>query len=135
MRITRSGTPTTHGPREWFTGAVYLDPVAAPGEGARVAAANVHFPPGARTAWHTHPHGQTILVTAGVGLCQRRGGPVEVIRAGDRVFFPPGEDHWHGATPANHMSHLAIQEADASGSTVTWGAHVGDDEYGRAPMT
>ena len=89
----------------------------------------VHFTPGARTAWHTHPFGQTIFVTEGIGRCQRRGGPIEEIRPGDRVFFEPGEDHWHGAAPDRFMAHLAIQEADDSGSPVTWGAHVTDAEY------
>jgi hypothetical protein len=86
-----------------------------------------------RTAWHTHPFGQTIYVTEGVGLCQRRGWPVEVIRAGDRVFFEPGEDHWHGAAPNRFMTHIAMQEADDSGSPVAWGEHVTDEEYGAAP--
>ena len=99
MQITRNSLETAPGPRDWFTGAVYIDAVAAPTESSRIAAASVHFTPGARTAWHTHPFGQTIFVTEGVGRCQRRGGPVEVIRPGDRVFFEPGEDHWHGAAP------------------------------------
>ena len=90
----------------------------------------MHFAPGARTAWHTHPHGQTIFVTEGVGLCQREGGPVETIRPGDRVFFEPGENHWHGAAPARFMAHLAMHQNDASGSPVSWGRHVTDDEYG-----
>ena len=89
-----------------------------------MAAASVHFTPGARTAWHTHPFGQNIYVTEGVGRCQRRGGPVEVIRPGDRVFFEPGEDHWHGAAPNRFMTHLAMQEVDDQGSLVTWGEHV-----------
>src|SRR5436190_1729499 len=133
MQITRNSIATTTGPQEWFTGAVYVDTVAAPSGPSRVAAASVHFTPGARTAWHTHPNGQTIWVTEGVGLCQRRGGPIEVIRPGDRVFFEPGEDHWHGAAPARFMTHLALQQADEQGSVVTWGAHVTDEEYGRAP--
>ncbi len=93
------------------------------------AAANVHFTPGARTAWHTHPHGQTIFVTEGVGLCQREGGPVETIRPGDRVFFEPGENHWHGATVDRFMVHIAMQQNDESGSPVTWGEHVTDEQY------
>jgi quercetin dioxygenase-like cupin family protein len=129
MEITRSGAATTKGPADWFTGDVYLDTVAAPRDGASVAAALVHFTPGARTAWHTHPHGQTIFVTEGIGRCQRDGGPVETIRPGDRVFFEPGERHWHGAAPDRLMVHLAIQQADESGATVTWGAHVSDAEY------
>ena len=90
----------------------------------------VHFTPGARTAWHTHPHGQTIFVTEGVGLCQREDGPIEIIRPGDRVFFEPGENHWHGAAPDRFMAHLAMQQNDKSGSPVSWGEHVTDGEYG-----
>src|SRR6478609_8186142 len=97
MQITRNSLETMPGPSDWFTGAVFLDSVAAPSEATRLNATSVHFTPGARTAWHTHPNGQTIWVTEGIGHCQRRGGPVEVIRPGDRVFFEPGEDHWHGA--------------------------------------
>ena len=93
----------------------------------------MHFTPGARTAWHTHPHGQTIWVTEGVGLCQRRGGPIEVIRPGDRVFFEPGEDHWHGAAPNRFMTHLAMQQVDDQGNAATWGDHVSDEEYGTQP--
>jgi quercetin dioxygenase-like cupin family protein len=129
MEITRSGAATTKGPADWFTGDVYLDTVAAPRDGASVAAALVHFTPGARTAWHTHPHGQTIFVTEGIGRCQRDGGPVETICPGDRVFFEPGERHWHGAAPDRLMVHLAIQQADEAGATVAWGAHVSDAEY------
>jgi len=133
MQITRNSIATATGPQEWFTGAVFVDTVAAPSGSSRLAAASVHFTPGARTAWHTHPNGQTIYVTEGVGLAQRRGGPIEVIRPGDRVFFEPGEDHWHGAAPARFMTHLALQQADEQGSVVTWGAHVTDEEYGAAP--
>jgi quercetin dioxygenase-like cupin family protein len=133
MEITRNALDTTRGPEDWFTGAVYIDAVASPSPPGRTAAAHVHFTPGARTAWHTHPFGQTIWVTEGVGLCQRRGGPVEVIRPGDRVFFEPGEDHWHGASPARFMAHVAIHEADESGNAVTWGEHVTDEEYGATP--
>jgi quercetin dioxygenase-like cupin family protein len=130
VQITRSGgTETATGPGDWFTGTVYVDAIAAPSGPSRVGAASVHFSPGARTAWHTHPFGQNIHVTEGVGLCQRRGGPVEMIRAGDSVYFEPGEDHWHGAAPNRFMTHLAIQEADDSGSPVTWGEHVTDEEY------
>ena len=132
MQITRNGIDTSAGPSEWFTGVVHLDTVAAPAGASRLSASSVHFTPGARTAWHTHPNGQTIYVTEGVGLAQRRGGPIEVIRAGDRVFFEPGEEHWHGATPSRFMVHIAIQEADESGSPVTWGRHVTDEEYGAA---
>src|SRR5687768_18166140 len=124
MQITRSNIETGKGPEEWFTGDVYIDPVAAAPAPARVRANLVHFTPGARTAWHTHPLGQTIYVTEGLGLCQRRGGEIEVIRPGDRVFFEPGEEHWHGAASNRFMTHLAMQEADDSGSPVAWGAHV-----------
>ena len=133
MEITRNVIETTAGPSEWFSGAVYLDAVATPSGASRVTASSVHFTPGARTAWHTHPNGQTIYVTEGVGLAQRRGGPVEVIRPGDRVFFEPGEEHWHGAAPNRFMTHLAILETDDEGKTSDWGTHVGDEEYGAAP--
>ena len=130
MQITRSSLDTFRGPPEWFTGDVYLDPVATPEATSTYSATLVHFTPGARTAWHTHPHGQTLFVVEGVGLCQREGGPVEEIRPGDRVFFEPGENHWHGAAPNRLMAHLAIQQADESGSVITWGTHVTDEEYG-----
>ena len=133
MQITRSSLDTNPGPGDWFTGQVLIDPVADPVPPSRTAAALVHFTPGARTAWHTHPLGQTIFVTEGIGLCQREGGPVEVIRAGDRVFFEAGENHWHGATRNRFMAHVAIQEADESGSPVSWGRHVSDEEYAAAP--
>jgi quercetin dioxygenase-like cupin family protein len=133
MKITKNTLATTPGPRDWFTGTVYIDTVAAPSHGSRINASSVHFTPGARTAWHTHPHGQTLYVTEGVGLCQRRNGPIAVIRPGDRVFFEPGEDHWHGAAPTRFMTHLAMQEVNDQGSAVTWGQHVTDEEYGAAP--
>ena len=131
MQITRSSIETRQGPAEWFTGAVYIDAVAAPTEASRVAANVVHFTPGARTAWHTHPKGQTIFVTEGIGRCQRRGGPVEEIRPGDRVTFEPGEEHWHGAAPDRFMAHLALQETDDEGNSAAWLDHVTDEEYGR----
>ena len=130
MQVTRIGSETNPGPADWFTGAVYLDQVAAPSGSSRVQASSVHFTPGARTAWHTHPNGQTIFVTEGVGLCQSRGGPIEVIRPGERVFFEPGEEHWHGAAPNRFMLHVAIAQADDAGSVVTWGEAVTDEEYG-----
>ena len=133
MQITRNTLETGRGPAEWFTGDVYIDQVAVPAGTSTFAAAAVHFTPGARTAWHTHPNGQTIWVLEGVGLCQRRGGPVEVIRPGDRVFFEPGEDHWHGAAATRFMAHVAMQQADAQGNVVAWGEHVTDEEYGQAP--
>jgi len=129
MEITRNSVETAAGPSDWFTGAVFIDTVATPAGGSRVSASSVHFTPGARTAWHTHPNGQTIWVTEGVGLCQRRGGEVEVIRPGDRVFFEPGEDHWHGAAPDRFMTHLAMLEVDEAGNPATWGDHVTDQEY------
>ncbi|HZU39897.1 MAG TPA: cupin domain-containing protein, partial [Solirubrobacteraceae bacterium] len=116
MQITRNSLDTSAGPAEWFTGTVHIDTVAVPSAPSRAAAALVRFAPGARTAWHTHPLGQTIYVTEGIGRCQRRGGPVEAIEPGDRVYFAPGEEHWHGAAPNRFMTHLAIQEADESGS-------------------
>src|SRR6266540_1511939 len=132
MQITRSSIETTPGPSDWFTGAVYVDAVAAPSNGSRLSASSVHFTPGARTAWHTHPNGQTIWVTEGVGLCQRRGGPIELIRPGDRVFFEPNEDHWHGAAPDRFMTHLAMLEVDDEGNPAIWGDHVTDQEYAAA---
>lgn len=135
MQITRSSAETMAGPGEWFTGTVYIDPVATPSEQSRLNASSVHFAPGARTAWHTHPNGQTIYVVEGVGLCQRRGGPLEVIRPGDRVFFEPGEHHWHGAAPNRFMTHLAMLVVDAEGNSATWGDHVTDEEYGAAPTS
>jgi quercetin dioxygenase-like cupin family protein len=120
MQITRNSLDTGAGPSDWFTGSVYVDPITAPSGDWRIGAASVHFTPGARTAWHTHPHGQTIWVTEGSGLCQREGGPVEAIRSGDRVFFEPGENHWHGAAPNRFMTHIAIQQADEQGNVVAW---------------
>jgi quercetin dioxygenase-like cupin family protein len=131
MQITRNAIDTRIGSEEWFTGGVYVDAVAVASDQSRLNASNVHFTPGARTAWHTHPNGQTIYVTEGIGRCQRRGGPVEEIRPGDRVFFEPGEEHWHGAAPNRFMTHLALVEVDDAGNSATWGAHVTDEEYGR----
>ncbi len=133
MQITRNTLETAAGPPDWFTGSVYIDAIAVVSDESPIGAAAVHFTPGARTAWHTHPRGQTIWVTEGVGLCQREGGPIEVIRPGDRVFFEPGENHWHGAAPTRLMTHIAIQQADETGSPVSWGRHVSDDEYAEAP--
>ena len=133
MQITRSNLDTNSGPSYWFTGSVFIDTIAAPNGDWAVGAAAVHFAPGARTAWHTHPRGQTLWVTEGVGLCQREGGEIEVIRSGDRVFFESGENHWHGAAPTRLMTHLAIHPADETGETVAWGRHVSDDEYAQAP--
>ena len=133
MQITRSSIETMAGPADWFTGTVHLDVVATPSGASRLSAVCVHFTPGAHTAWHTHPNGQTIFVTEGVGRCQRRGGPVEVIRPGDRVFFEPGEEHWHGAAPDRLMTHLALLDVDDAGNNATWGEHVTDTEYGATP--
>ncbi len=132
MQVTRSSIDTQKGSTDSFAGDVYIDTVAAPQATSPFAAAAVHFTPGARTVWHVHPRGQTIYVTEGVGLCQREGGPVEVIRPGDRVFFEPGENHWHGAAPDRFMVHIAMHRIDESGSSVTWGDRVTDAQY-RAP--
>ena len=133
MQITSDSLKTATGPGDWFTGTVYIDAVATPSEPSRLAASSVHFTPGARTAWHTHPNGQTIHVTEGLGLCQCRGGAVELIRPGDRVFFEPGEVHWHGATASRLMTHLAIAEVGDDGNVATWGEPVSDEEYTAAP--
>ena len=129
MDIVRSGSqPSRPGPAEYFTGTVRIDPLFSPPDPARVAGALVTFEPGARTAWHTHPLGQTLIVTAGCGWVQREGGPVEEIRPGDVVWFAPGEKHWHGARATSAMSHIAIQEK-LDGSPVTWMEKVSDDQY------
>jgi quercetin dioxygenase-like cupin family protein len=131
MDIRRAGSqPSGKASAEYFTGSVRIDPLFSPPDPARVAMALVTFEPGARTAWHTHPLGQTLVVTAGCGRVQRLGGPVEEIRPGDVVWFPPGEKHWHGATPTTAMSHIAIHERH-DGSAVTWMEHVTDADYGR----
>src|SRR3954451_23724437 len=135
MKITRNDLDTAKGPADWFTGDVYLDMIVGQEAPSRVGAAVVHFTPGARTAWHKHPLGQTIHVIECVGLCQREGEGIEVIRPGDTVFFEPGENHWHGAAPNRFMVHVAIQEADESGRPVTWGEHVTDEEYAAAPAS
>jgi quercetin dioxygenase-like cupin family protein len=133
MQITKNSIETRTGPSAWFTGTVYVDTVATPSGQSRLSASSVHFTPGARTAWHTHPNGQTIYVAEGIGLCQRRGGPIEVIRPGDRVFFEPGEEHWHGAAANRFMTHLAMLEVDDEGNSASWGEHVSDEEYGQQP--
>ena len=133
MQITRNSLDTNTGPADWFTGTVYVDPVATATTPSRLTASSVHFTPGARTAWHTHPYGQTIYVIEGIGRCQREGGPIETLHPGDRVYFEPGENHWHGAAPNRFMTHLAMQEVDDTGSPVTWGKHVTDEEYNPAP--
>lgn len=129
MEITRNGSNASgKGPADWFTGTVRIDPMFPANEARRGAAAAVTFEPGARTAWHTHPLGQTLVVTAGFGLAQREGGPIEEIRPGDIVWFSPGEKHWHGASPTTAMTHIAIQE-NLDGKVVDWMEHVTDDQY------
>jgi len=129
MNIQRCGSQASSvGPAEWFTGTVRLDPLFRTQEPARVAGASVTFEPGARTAWHTHPLGQTLIVTFGCGRAQRWGGPIEEIRPGDVVSFAPGEKHWHGAGPTTAMAHLAIQE-QLNGTAVEWLEHVSDEQY------
>jgi len=131
MDIKRSGSqPSGIGPAEWFTGTVRVDPLfqAPPADPARVSGASVTFEPGARTAWHTHPLGQTLIVTAGSGLARRWGGPIEEIRPGDVVWISPGEKHWHGATPTTAVTHIAIQEK-LDGKAVDWMEQVSDEQY------
>ena len=129
MEIRRVGSrPSGRGPAEWFTGSVRMDPLVDASEPARVAGTMVTFEPGARTAWHTHPLGQTLIVTAGCGWAQREGGPVEEIRPGDVVWITPGEKHWHGATATTGMTHIAIQE-ELDGKVVEWMEHVNDEQY------
>lgn len=129
MKITRAGTtPSRKGPEDWFSGTVRIDPMFEAEEPGRVSGSAVTFEPGARTAWHTHPAGQTLIVTAGLGLVQREGGPIEEIRPGDVVWFPAGEKHWHGASPDVAMTHIAIQES-IDGSPVTWMEKVTDAQY------
>src|SRR5678815_1286927 len=129
MEIKRCGSrPSSKGPADWFSGAVRIDPLLQAPDPARVAGASVTFEPGARTAWHTHPLGQTLIVIAGSGRAQRLGGPIEEIRPGDVVWIPPGEKHWHGATPTTAMTHIAIQER-LDGKTVEWLEKVSDEQY------
>jgi len=129
MDIKRAGSsPSTKGNADWFTGAVRVDPLFQTVPPARVGAAKVTFEPGARTAWHTHPLGQTLIVTEGFGLVQREGGPIEEIRPGDIVWFPPQEKHWHGASPTTAMAHIAVQET-LDGKTVDWMEQVSDEQY------
>jgi quercetin dioxygenase-like cupin family protein len=131
MEIKRAGAePSGKGPAEWFSGAVRIDPLFSAPDPARAVGALVTFEPGARTAWHTHPLGQTVIVTSGLGWAQREGGPVEEIRPGDVVWFPPGEKHWHGATPTTAMTHVAIQER-LDGKSVEWLEQVSAAQYRR----
>jgi len=129
MEIYRAGSrPSAKGPTDWFTGTVRIDPLFNPADPERVQGASVTFEPGARTNWHTHPLGQTLIVTQGIGRVQRWGGPIEEIRPGDVVWFQPGEKHWHGASPASAMTHLALQEV-ADGKVVDWLGPVTDAQY------
>ena len=129
MEITRNGTlPSVQGPEAWFTGRVRIDPLFNPIESARAGGASVTFEPGARTAWHSHPLGQTLIVTAGCGRVQREGGPIEDIHPGDVIQFVPGEKHWHGAAPTTSVTHIAIQEA-LDGKAADWMEHVSDEQY------
>lgn len=129
MDIKRNGSrPSGKGPAEYFTGTVRIDPLMEAPDPARIAGASVTFEPGARTAWHTHPLGQTLIVTYGFGRVQREGGPIEEIRPGDVVWFEPGEKHWHGASPTMAMTHIALQER-LNGKAVDWMEHVSDEQY------
>ena len=133
MNITRAGSqPSNKGPADWFTGTVRIDPLFTAPSPARAAGAAVTFEPGARTAWHTHPLGQTLIVLFGRGLAQREGGPVEDILPGDVVWFAPGEKHWHGASPTTAMTHIAVQEV-LDGKAVEWLEQVSDAQYGGQP--
>jgi quercetin dioxygenase-like cupin family protein len=129
MEIARIGSqPSAKGPEDWFTGAVRIDPLFQANDARRGAAANVTFEPGARTAWHTHPLGQTLIITFGCGSVQREGGAVEEVHPGDVVWFEPNEKHWHGATPTNGITHIAIQE-NLNGEVVKWMEKVTDEQY------
>jgi quercetin dioxygenase-like cupin family protein len=131
MEIKRNGSqPSSKGPTEWFTGTVRIDPLFQANAPARASSASVTFEPGARTAWHIHPLGQTLIITAGCGRAQREGGPIEEIRRGDVVSFAPNEKHWHGAAPTTAVTHIAIQEA-LDGKVVEWMEKVSDQQYGK----
>ncbi|MBB1089836.1 cupin domain-containing protein [Rhodopseudomonas palustris] len=133
MDIFSAGSrPTLRAPKDYFTGTVWQDPIVSAPAPARLAATRVTFEPGARTAWHTHPLGQTLYVVTGIGRVQTEGGPVREIRAGDVVWIPPGEKHWHGASPTSGMTHIAMQEA-LDGSFATWMEHVSDADYAAVP--
>jgi quercetin dioxygenase-like cupin family protein len=130
VKYTKSDGETGIGPSDWFTGAVYIDSIRNPDDQTSVGSAHVRFSPGARTAWHTHPRGQTLYVTDGIGRVGTRSHGVQEIRPGDVIQIEPGEEHWHGATPERFMAHIAIQEADDGGELVTWLDHVTEPEYG-----
>jgi quercetin dioxygenase-like cupin family protein len=131
MKVTRSSAETGRGPADWFSGTVLIDGIRNPDGQSAIGCAHVRFTPGARTAWHRHPKGQTLYVTDGIGLVARRGVDPEEIRPGDVVYIEPNEEHWHGATPDRFMAHVAMQEADEQGEVVTWLEHVTDDQYQR----
>jgi len=133
MIIHRSGRPSLRAASQYFTGTVWQDPIVEAPAPATLRALRVSFEPGARTAWHTHPLGQTIYITDGLGLVQREGGPVQVVRPGDVVFFEPNERHWHGASPTVGMVHIAMQEAK-DGKHVDWAEHVTDEQYLSPPL-
>ena len=133
MKITRaSALGTKRGPAEYFTGTVWLEELTPAGVSARLRTLRVTFEPGARTAWHTHPHGQLLQITSGVGRVQKAGGAIVEVHPGDAVWFEPGERHWHGATPGRMMVHLAVQQVNATGSSATWLEHVSDADYGHS---
>jgi quercetin dioxygenase-like cupin family protein len=132
MHVHTDRPATIKGSPDWFTGDVYVDPIRGADDSSRLLVSHVHFSPGARTAWHTHPHGQTLYVTDGVGFVGRRDGTVHEIRPGDVVQIDPDEEHWHGATATNFMAHIAMNETDDNGVPATWGEHVTDHEYGNA---
>jgi len=131
MKYTQSAHQTVAGPEQTFTGTVFIDGIRTPDEQSAVGCAHVRFAPGARTAWHHHPKGQTLYVTDGIGLVARRGDRAQEIRPGDVVYIEPGEEHWHGATPDRYMAHVAVQEADDDGQVVAWLEHVTDEDYAR----
>lgn len=133
MKYTKSGGRTEAGPSDWFAGAVQIDAIRSPDKQSAVGCAHVRFGPGARTAWHSHPRGQTLYVTDGIGIIAVRGGRIQEIRPGDVVYNEPGEEHWHGATPDRFMAHVAVQEADGNGTFITWLKHVTDEEYATPP--
>ena len=132
MKHTKSGGQTSAGPQDWFTGDVYIEGVRNPDEQSAIGCAHVRFTSGARTAWHSHPKGQTLYVTDGIGYVAGRTGEIHEVRPGDVVYIEPGEEHWHGATADRFVAHVAIQEADDHGQVATWGEHVTDQEYGQA---
>jgi quercetin dioxygenase-like cupin family protein len=132
VKVTQSAGQTAQGPADWFTGDVYIDMIRNPSDQCDIGCAHVRFSPGARTAWHSHPKGQTLYITDGIGWVCCRGGDVVEVRPGDVVWIEPDEEHWHGATADRFMAHVAMQQADGEGRMVTWLRHVTEDEYGGA---